>query len=96
MDNVVEENVFQLQAVEYNELIVADHLWSTACAVSNAEHFVHCDSNGIWLFTVIYIQIKYLFPDSIRYLKGEKNHSAWYMCVCVSHCKGLKSYPFVV
>jgi len=32
MDNVVDENLFQLQAVEYNLLFVADHLWSTACA----------------------------------------------------------------
>jgi hypothetical protein len=47
MDNAIEENTFQLQEVEYNELFVADHLWSTACAVSNVEHFVHCDSNGV-------------------------------------------------
>ena len=28
MDNAIEENLFELQAVEYNELFVADHLWS--------------------------------------------------------------------
>ena len=37
------------------------------------DSFVHCDNNGICLFTVIYIQIKYLFPDSISKLWGAKN-----------------------
>jgi len=32
MDNLMEENLFQLQAVEYNKLFLADHLWRTACA----------------------------------------------------------------
>jgi len=32
MDKAVEENLFELQTVEYNELFAGDHLWSTACA----------------------------------------------------------------
>jgi len=32
MDYVIEENLFQLQAVKYNQLFVADHLWKSACA----------------------------------------------------------------
>jgi len=32
MDNVIEENLFQLQAVNYNQIFVADHLGNAACA----------------------------------------------------------------
>jgi len=32
MDIVIEENIFQLQAVKYNHLFVADHLGNNACA----------------------------------------------------------------
>jgi hypothetical protein len=32
MDNVIEENLFQLQAVKYNQIIVADNLGYAACA----------------------------------------------------------------
>ena len=32
MDNVIEENLFQLQAVKYNQIFVADHLGNAACA----------------------------------------------------------------
>ena len=32
MDNVIEEILFQLQAVKYNQIFVADHLGNTACA----------------------------------------------------------------
>jgi len=32
MDSVIEENLFQLQAVKYNQIFVADHLGNAACA----------------------------------------------------------------
>ena len=32
MDNVIEENLFQLQAMKYNQIFVADHLGNAACA----------------------------------------------------------------
>jgi hypothetical protein len=31
MDNVLEESLFNLQAVKYNEKFVADHLGNAAC-----------------------------------------------------------------
>jgi len=48
MDNVVEENKFQLQAVKYYRFLWLT-IWETLHVLgSKDEHFVHCDSNGIW------------------------------------------------
>ena len=47
MDNVVEENIFQLQALKYNQFLWLT-IWETLhVLVSSAEHFVHSDTNGI-------------------------------------------------
>jgi len=32
MDNVIEENLIQLQALKYNKIFVADHLGKSTCA----------------------------------------------------------------
>jgi hypothetical protein len=46
MDNVIEGYLFQLQAVKYNYLFLT--IWGTLHVLaSSAEHFVHCDNNGI-------------------------------------------------
>jgi hypothetical protein len=64
--------------------------------VSSAEHFVHCDNNGIGLFTVIKIQIKYLFPTASESFRGAKNILQLGICLCLSHDKWLNSYSCVV
>jgi len=47
MDNVVEENIFHLKAVIYNQFLWLT-IWETLhVLVSSAEHFVHSDSNRI-------------------------------------------------
>jgi hypothetical protein len=52
MDNVMEENLFQLQAVKYNYLWLT--IWGTLHVIAScAENFVHCDNNGIGLFRII-------------------------------------------
>ena len=47
MDNVVEENIFQLQAVKYYQFLWLT-IWETLHVLgSRAEHFEHCDNIGI-------------------------------------------------
>jgi len=50
MDNVIEENIFQLQAVEYNQLFEADHLGNST------EHtckFTYCLSHILRFLNVL-------------------------------------------